>query len=97
MPNPDEIKEFGGYEGLGCSLSMAAELRFGVELARAGGIIPDSDYTGKAFKGMWVEVDGRRRNAERILFVHAGGRTVLDAYADAFTDLESSSFETRTS
>ena len=75
---PDEEKAFtfiDGYKGLGYAISKADELRFIADVAAKEGIILDPVYTGKAFYGLYNEVQkGTFDACENILFIHTGGQ-----------------------
>lgn len=89
LPSASDIEVLGGYEGVGYARVSADELRFAQELGRSEGILLDPVYTGKAFKGMCAELDGRLADAKHILFVHTGGLAALDAYAEDYAQAES--------
>ncbi len=75
---PDEEKAFSfidGYKGLGYAISKPDELSFIAHVAKTEGIILDPVYTGKAFYGLYREVEkGSFDSCERILFIHTGGQ-----------------------
>ena len=75
---PDGDKAFtfiDGYKGLGYALSKADELKFIADIAAREGIILDPVYTGKAFYGLYQEVQkGTFDACENILFIHTGGQ-----------------------
>ena len=75
---PDEDKSFtfiDGYKGLGYALSKADELKFIADVAAREGIILDPVYTGKAFYGLYQEIQkGTFDACENILFIHTGGQ-----------------------
>ncbi|MBQ4258342.1 MAG: D-cysteine desulfhydrase family protein, partial [Clostridia bacterium] len=64
-----------GYKGLGYAISKPDELSFIAHVAKTEGIILDPVYTGKAFYGLYREVEkGSFDSCERILFIHTGGQ-----------------------
>ncbi len=75
---PDEDKAFtfiDGYKGLGYAISKEDELRFIADVAAKEGIILDPVYTGKAFYGLYNEVNkGTFDSFDNILFIHTGGQ-----------------------
>ena len=75
---PDENKAFtfiDGYKGLGYAISKEDELRFIADVAAKEGIILDPVYTGKAFYGLYNEVNkGTFDSFDNILFIHTGGQ-----------------------
>ena len=75
---PDEDKAFtfiDGYKGLGYAISKEDELRFIADVAAKEGIILDPVYTGKAFYGLYNEVNkGTFNSFDNILFIHTGGQ-----------------------
>lgn len=77
----EELKEedmllLDGYVGRGYALNTPEEMDFLLEISRSEGVIFDSVYTGKAFRGL---VDGIEQDHElfkdskNILFIHTGG------------------------
>lgn len=65
-----------GYVGRGYALNTPEEMDFVLSVSREEGIIFDSVYTGKAFRGLVhaLEEDHELfRDAKRILFIHTGG------------------------
>jgi len=77
LPDSLDPGQFGiidGYVGRGYALSQTCEIRFILEMARREGIILDPVYTGKAFFGLYHELESERfRDAKNILFIHTGG------------------------
>ncbi len=56
-----------------------------VRVARAGGIVLDPVYTGKAMHGLVQAVErGEVARGARVLFLHTGGLPGLLAQGDAF-------------
>lgn len=63
-----------GYVGRGYGLNTPEEMDFIRDLARKEGLILDSVYTGKAFKGLVESVKkGDMPDSKNILFIHTGG------------------------
>ncbi len=63
-----------GYKGLGYAISKDDELKFINGVARKEGVILDPVYTGKAFYGLYNEIQkGTFDDHENILFIHTGG------------------------
>ncbi len=72
--NPD-FTFIDGYKGLGYAISKADELSFIASIAAKEGIVLDPVYTGKAFYGLYQEVQkGTFKDCENILFIHTGGQ-----------------------
>ncbi len=75
---PEEDFDFtfiDGYKGRGYALSSPDELRFITEVGMKEGIILDPVYTGKAFRGLYSEVQkGTFDGCGNILFIHTGGQ-----------------------
>lgn len=70
----DKIEVINDYVGKGYAKNTDEELAFIRNLARKEGIVLDSVYTGKAFRGLIEEIEkGRFEKAKNILFIHTGG------------------------
>lgn len=83
-PDRSVIEIIDGYVGTGYGKSQSAELELLRDMARREGIVLDPVYSGKAFYGMWKEIErDRRRFGERVVFVHTGGIFGLLAEAEA--------------
>lgn len=69
-----EIEIIDGYVGAGYGKADPAELALIRDIARREGILLDPVYSGRAFYGMWKEIErARARFGERVVFVHTGG------------------------
>ncbi len=71
-----EMLMLDGYAGRGYALNTPEEMDFIRDIARTTGIIFDSVYTGKAFKGLIDSLKGENelfKDSENILFIHTGG------------------------
>jgi D-cysteine desulfhydrase len=69
-----EIEIIDGYVGAGYGKADPAELALIRDIARREGILLDPVYSGRAFYGMWKEIErDRARFGERVVFVHTGG------------------------
>jgi D-cysteine desulfhydrase len=69
-----EIEIVDGYVGAGYAKSQPAELARLRDVARLEGIVLDPVYTGKAFYGLFTELQrDRHRFGSRIVFIHTGG------------------------
>ena len=90
----DEEKDFtfiDGYKGLGYAVSKADELAFIAGIAAKEGMILDPVYTGKAFYGLYQEVQkGTFDGCENILFIHTGGQYGLFPKQDQMKEVLSS-------
>ena len=78
LPETDDpaggVELVDGYQGRGYGLTTPEELRWYHEFARDEGILLDPCYTGKAFYGLYREIEsGRIPEGSRILFLHTGG------------------------
>jgi D-cysteine desulfhydrase len=70
----DDIRILEGYKGPGYAKATPELLAFIRQVARRDGLFLDPVYTGKAFYGLWREIEAGRFGAgERILFLHTGG------------------------
>ena len=70
----NEIEVFDQYVGRGYALSTPDELAFIAKTARENGVIFDPVYTGKAFMGLYREIErGTFLGSQNILFIHTGG------------------------
>lgn len=68
------LRFIDGYKGLGYAISKDDELKFITGVARKEGVILDPVYTGKAFYGLYNEIQkGTFDDHENILFIHTGG------------------------
>ena len=89
--DPDEEKAFtfiDGYKGLGYAISKADELKFISDVAAKEGIVLDPVYTGKAFYGLYQEVQkGTFDACENILFIHTGGQYGLFPKQEQITEV----------
>lgn len=80
----DDIEIIDGYVGPGYAQADEAELALIRDMARREGILLDPVYSGKAFYGMWKELErDRGRFGERVVFIHTGGIFGLLAEGDA--------------
>jgi D-cysteine desulfhydrase len=78
-----DIEIIDGYVGAGYGKAGASELALIRDMARREGILLDPVYSGRAFHGMWKEIErDRARFGERVVFVHTGGIFGLLADAD---------------
>lgn len=69
-----DLRFIDGYKGLGYALSKEDELRFLSKVASEEGILLDPVYTGKAFYGLYQEIQkGNFKDNQNILFIHTGG------------------------
>lgn len=74
--DPQDMLMLDGYVGRGYALNTPQEMDFIRDLARSTGIILDSVYTGKAFRGMVEALEEENelfKNSKNILFIHTGG------------------------
>ena len=72
--SPAEVEVFDQYVGRGYALSSAEELAFIAKTARENGVVFDPVYTGKAFRGLCLEIQrGSFLEAKNVLFIHTGG------------------------
>lgn len=79
-----DIEIIDGYVGAGYGKPDASELALIRDMARREGVLLDPVYSGRAFHGMWKELErDRTRFGERVVFVHTGGIFGLLAEADA--------------
>ncbi len=65
-----------GYVGRGYALNTPEEMDFLLEISRSEGVIFDSVYTGKAFRGLVDAMEndhGFFKGSKNILFIHTGG------------------------
>jgi D-cysteine desulfhydrase len=87
-PDKNVIEIIDGYVGTGYGKLQTAELELLRDMARREGIVFDPVYSGKAFYGMWKELErDRKRFGERVVFVHTGGIFGLLAEAEALAPL----------
>ncbi|HWN68494.1 MAG TPA: D-cysteine desulfhydrase family protein, partial [Haliangium sp.] len=78
-----DIEIIDGYVGAGYGKSEPGELALIRDMARREGILLDPVYSGRAFHGMWKEIErDRARFGERVVFVHTGGIFGLLAEGD---------------
>lgn len=83
-PDKSVIEMIDGYVGTGYGKTQEGELALLRDMARREGIVFDPVYSGKAFYGMWKELErDRERFGERVVFVHTGGVFGLLAEAEA--------------
>jgi D-cysteine desulfhydrase len=62
------------YVGKGYAISTPEEIEWIKRFTREEGILLDTVYTGKAFRGLVVEImNGRFEKGTNILFIHTGG------------------------
>ncbi len=81
----ENIQIIGGYEGIGYALTQPFELEFIKKIASLEGLILDPVYTGKAFRGLYNEVEkGTFESAQNILFIHTGGLSGLHSFGTQF-------------
>ncbi|GAU77538.1 1-aminocyclopropane-1-carboxylate deaminase/D-cysteine desulfhydrase [Fusibacter sp. 3D3] len=81
----DEIHIIGDYEGIGYALAQPSELEFIKRIAVLEGLILDPVYTGKAFRGLYTELQkGTFEDSQNILFIHTGGLTGLYSFNTQF-------------
>jgi D-cysteine desulfhydrase len=79
-----DIEIIDGYVGPGYGKAPPDELALIRDMGRREGIVLDPVYSGKAFYGMWKEIErDRTRFGERVVFVHTGGIFGLLAEGDA--------------
>lgn len=74
--NESDIHLIDGYVGRGYALSTAQELESIRQFARTEGIVLDPVYTGKAMRGLLLELAAENpllADSENILFIHTGG------------------------
>lgn len=74
--NESDIHLIDGYVGRGYALSTAQELESIRQFARTEGIVLDPVYTGKAMRGLLLELAAENSllaDSENILFIHTGG------------------------
>ncbi|HZK09644.1 MAG TPA: D-cysteine desulfhydrase family protein [Clostridia bacterium] len=65
-----------GYAGRGYALNTPEEMDFVLQISRSEGVIFDSVYTGKAFRGLVDALEKEHsyfENSKNILFIHTGG------------------------
>ena len=79
--DPADIGLLDGYIGGGYGVTHPDELAVLVQLAKDDGVLLEPVYSGKAFRGLTRELDGRFADAQNILFIHTGGIFGLSAYA----------------
>lgn len=77
--NPDvdasELNICDDYKGLGYAQATEEELLFARHFAQKNGIILDPVYTGKALRGLLLDIEqGKLSGAKNILFIHTGGQ-----------------------
>lgn len=89
LPSRDRpLQVLDGHLGPGYGLAADDDLRFYIKMARQEGILLDSTYTGKAFRGMLEEL---RRTPDRfgqhILFLHTGGGFTTFTHQDQYARL----------
>ncbi|MBF4695716.1 D-cysteine desulfhydrase family protein [Fusibacter ferrireducens] len=83
--NTEDIQIIGGYEGIGYALTQPFELEFIKKIASLEGLILDPVYTGKAFRGLYNEIEkGTFDNSQNILFIHTGGLSGLHSFSAQF-------------
>ncbi|MBR1643577.1 MAG: D-cysteine desulfhydrase family protein [Butyrivibrio sp.] len=76
-----------GYKGRGYAISKEDELKFISKVARTEGVILDPVYTGKAFYGLYQEIQkGHFDDCENILFIHTGGLCGLFPKQEQFAE-----------
>lgn len=81
----ENIQIIGGYEGIGYALTQPFELEFIKKIASLEGLILDPVYTGKAFRGLYSEIEkGTFENSQNILFIHTGGLSGLHSFNTQF-------------
>lgn len=88
-PDPEHDFTFiDGYKGLGYAISKADELEFIADVAAKEGIILDPVYTGKAFYGLYNEIQkGTFDTFKNILFIHTGGQYGLFPKQEQITQI----------
>lgn len=73
---PEDMLFLDGYVGRGYALNTPEEMDFLLSISREEGIIFDSVYTGKAFRGLLDALETKHplfKDSKRILFIHTGG------------------------
>ncbi|PKK39755.1 D-cysteine desulfhydrase [Clostridiaceae bacterium JG1575] len=91
-----ELQILDGYVGQGYAKSAPEELLFLQKVAQTEGVLLDPVYTGKAFRGLWMEtLQGHSLlvGARRILFLHTGGAFGLFPRKKDLLALKAPSFE----
>ncbi|NLY73124.1 MAG: D-cysteine desulfhydrase family protein [Tissierellia bacterium] len=70
----EDMLMLDGFAGRGYGLNTPEEMDFIRDLARKEGLILDSVYTGKAFKGFVESIEKKEfSDSKNILFIHTGG------------------------
>ena len=73
------------YQGDGYAKTTADDIRFIKNIAKLEGFVLDPVYTGKAFKGMYVDIEkGEYADTQNVLFIHTGGIFGIGAFSEWF-------------
>lgn len=80
-----KLQIFDGHFGAGYAATTDTDFLWYVALAREEGLLLDPVYTGKAFRGMVVELEAAPAAfGDEILFVHTGGMFGTFAFAEQY-------------
>lgn len=81
----EHINIIDGYVGRGYAISRVEELEFIEKIAQNEGFLLDPVYSGKAFYGLFNEIqNGKLNSFNNILFVHTGGQFGIFPKRDLF-------------
>lgn len=81
----EHINIIDGYVGRGYAISRVEELEFIEKIAQNEGFLLDPVYSGKAFYGLFNEIqNGKFDRSDNILFIHTGGQFGLFPKRDLF-------------
>jgi D-cysteine desulfhydrase len=70
----DDIDVINDYVGRGYALNTEEELEWIKDFIKHEGVLLDTVYTGKAMRGLVMEIEaGRFKEGDNILFIHTGG------------------------
>ncbi|MBW1713592.1 MAG: D-cysteine desulfhydrase family protein [Deltaproteobacteria bacterium] len=68
------VQIIDGYVGQGYAKSTPQEMRFIAQVAQTEGLFMDPVYTGKAFHGLYQEIQkGTLTKGQQVIFIHTGG------------------------
>ncbi|NOZ61425.1 MAG: D-cysteine desulfhydrase family protein [Calditrichaeota bacterium] len=86
----EEVHVIDGYVGEGYALNRPEEIEFISQIAKLEGVILDPVYTGKAFFGVYDQIQkGFFKKEDKILFIHTGGIFGLFPKKNLFGPLKS--------
>lgn len=83
--NEEDIIIKDRYQGSGYAKTSESDILFIKSIAKLEGIVLDPVYTGKAFKGMYTDIEEQVYNdSQNILFIHTGGIFGIGAFSEWF-------------